>query len=299
MNIILTTIGFTGRLLRSKALRTALTLGLLLAESEKRNKKSQPIRILIADDHPIFRDGLRRLLETEPQFVVIGEASDGDEAVKAAKELKTDILLLDLNMPRVHGLEALKDLTTSGTPVRIILLTAEIQKPQIVEALLLGASGLIMKDTPTQLLFKAIRTVMSGEYWIGRESVSDIIQTLRDLAYFIRTERRKDNFGLTPRELEIVRALSAGDTNKDIARRFSISEQTVKHHLTNIFNKTGVSQRLELALFALSHNLMDVENTNTKERPLSWQSAGKRRNELDLAELESSGLLSKLLPKTH
>ena len=156
-----------------------------------------------------------------------------------------------------------------------------------------------MKDTPTQLLFKAIRTVMSGEYWIGRESVSDIIQTLRDLAYFIRTERRKDNFGLTPRELEIVRALSAGDTNKDIAKRFSISEQTVKHHLTNIFNKTGVSQRLELALFALSHNLMDEENTNTKERPLSWQGAGKRRNELDLAELESSGLLSKLLPKTH
>src|SRR2546425_10186568 len=261
----------------------ALILGLVLAESEKRNKKSQPIRILIADDHPIFRDGLRRLLETEPQFMVVGESSDGDEAVKAATELKTDILLLDLNMPRVHGLEALKDLTTSGTPVRIILLTAEIQKPQIVEALLLGASGLIMKDTPTQLLFKAIRTVMSGEYWIGRESVSDIIQTLRDLALFIRTERRKDKFGLTPRELEIVRALSAGETNKDIARRFSISEQTVKHHLTNIFNKVGVSQRLELALFALSHNLMDVDPPQTKGKPLASYMVGKRRTEADFA----------------
>jgi DNA-binding NarL/FixJ family response regulator len=179
-------------------------------------------------------------------------------------------------MPRVHGLEALKDLTTSGTTVRIILLTAEIQKPQIVEALLLGASGLVMKDTATHLLFKAIRTVMSGQYWIGRDSVKDIIQTLRELAFFIRTERRKSNFGLTPRELEIVRAISSGETNKDIARRFSISEQTVKHHLTNIFNKVGVSQRLELALFALSHNLMEVEDPHslehpqTKERSLAW-----------------------------
>jgi len=231
------------------------TWGFSLTDTGKKAKKSHVITILIADDHTIFRDALRSLLGIENEFLVIGEASIGDEVVKAVTGLKPDILLLDLNMPRSHGLEALQELSNLGTPTRTILLTAEIQKPQIVEAILLGACGVLMKDTSPQLLFKAIRTVMSGQYWIGRESVRDIIVFLRDLASSTRNEQRKDKFGLTPRELEIVRALTAGETNKDIARRLSISDQTVKHHLTNIYNKLGVCQRLELALFALKHNL--------------------------------------------
>ena len=250
---------------------------MFVAGTEHTRRESEPVRILLADDHPIFREGLRSLLEMEPRFIVVGELSDGDEVLDAAAQLRPDILLLDLNMPRVHGLRVLKDLTTSRNPVRIIVLTAEIQKPQIVEALLLGASGLIMKDTTTQLLFKAIRTVMSGQYWIGRESVNDIIQTLRDLALGIRNERRKDDFGLTARELEVVRALSSGDTNKDIARRFCISEQTVKHHLTSIFGKVGVSNRLELALFALSHNLMGDELDEIQETVVVQSAVDSRR----------------------
>jgi two-component system nitrate/nitrite response regulator NarL len=222
-------------------------------------KKAQPVRIVIADDHPIFRDGLRRLLEAEPDLKVLGEASDGAEAVRLARTLKPDILLLDLAMPKHPGLEALRDLSTGAgtntTPVRVILLTAAAEKSQIVEALQLGARGVVLKDSATQLLLKAIHTVMSGEYWVGRESVSNLVQYLRTLVQSSSDEARQKKFGLTPRELEIVAAVVAGYSNKEIAEYFKISEDTVKHHLSNIFDKLGVSTRLELALFAVNQSL--------------------------------------------
>src|SRR5579862_1555867 len=219
-------------------------------------RKPQQVRLVIADDHPIFRDGLRRLLEAEADFKVLGEASDGAEAVKLARSMKPDILLLDLAMPKHPGLEALRDLSTgSATPVRVILLTAAAEKSQIVEALQLGARGVVLKDSATQLLLKAIHTVMSGEYWVGRESVSNLVQYLRTLVQSSSDEARQRKFGLTPRELEIVAAVVAGYSNKEIAEYFKISEDTVKHHLSNIFDKLGVSTRLELALFAVNQAL--------------------------------------------
>jgi DNA-binding NarL/FixJ family response regulator len=220
-------------------------------------KRSHPIRIVIADDHPIFRDGLRRLLEAESDLKVIGEACDGLEAVKMARQLKPDILLLDLAMPRQPGLEALRELSspTNSNSVRVILLTAAAEKHQIVEALQLGARGVVLKDSATQLLLKSIHTVMSGEYWVGRESVSNLVQYLRTLVQSSGEEARQKKFGLTPREIEIVSAVVAGYANKEIAEYFKISEDTVKHHLSNIFDKLGVSTRLELALFAVNQSL--------------------------------------------
>ena len=221
------------------------------------NRRSQPTRILIADDHPIFRDGLRRLLETEPDLKVIGEACDGAEAVRLAKQFKPDILLLDLAMPRHPGLEALREMSSASNQnaVRVILLTAAAEKAQIVEALQLGARGVVLKDSATQLLLKAIHTVMAGEYWVGRESVSNLVQYLRTLVQSSGEEARQKKFGLTPRELEIVSAVVAGYSNKETAEYFKISEDTVKHHLSNIFDKLGVSTRLELALFAVNQSL--------------------------------------------
>ncbi len=220
-------------------------------------RKAQTVRILIADDHPIFRDGLRRLLEAEADLQVLGEAADGAEAVKLARQLKPDILLLDLAMPKHPGLEALRDLSVApgAFPVRVILLTAAAEKSQIVEALQLGARGVVLKDSATQLLLKAIHTVMAGEYWVGRESVSNLVQYLRTLMQSSVDEARQKKFGLTPRELEIVSAVVAGYANKEIAEYFKISEDTVKHHLSNIFDKLGVSTRLELALFAVNQAL--------------------------------------------
>jgi two-component system nitrate/nitrite response regulator NarL len=221
------------------------------------NKRLNPIRIVIADDHPIFRDGLRRLLEAEPDLKVVGEAQDGAEAVKLARQLKPDILLLDLAMPRVPGLDALREMSTASGPhaVRVILLTAAAEKKQIVEALQLGARGVVLKDSATQLLLKSIHTVMAGEYWVGRESVSNLVQYLRSLVQSSGEEARQKKFGLTPRELEIVSTVVAGYSNKEIAEYCKISEDTVKHHLSNIFDKLGVSTRLELALFAVNQSL--------------------------------------------
>jgi two-component system, NarL family, nitrate/nitrite response regulator NarL len=220
-------------------------------------RKPQTVRIVIADDHPIFRDGLRRLLESETDLKVVGEASDGAEAVRLARQLKPDILLLDLAMPKHPGLEALRELSVGAgsSPVRVILLTAAAEKGQIVEALQLGARGVVLKDSATQLLLKAIHTVMAGEYWVGRESVSNLVQYLRTLMQSSSDEARQRKFGLTPRELEIVSAVVAGYSNKEIAEYFKISEDTVKHHLSNVFDKLGVSTRLELALFAVNQAL--------------------------------------------
>jgi DNA-binding NarL/FixJ family response regulator len=219
------------------------------------NLSAQEVRILLADDHPIFRDGLKRLLEAEAGLKVIAEASNGAEAVKLVKLHKPDLLLLDLSMPQQTGIEAIRELGSLGASVRIILLTAAVEKSQIVEALQLGARGVVLKESATQLLIQAVRVVMAGEYWVGREQVSNLVQYLRTLMQTTAQEARQRKFGLTPRELEIVSAVVAGFANKEIAGHFKISEDTVKHHLSNIFDKLGVSTRLELALFAVNQAL--------------------------------------------
>ncbi len=217
------------------------------------------IRILVADDHPILREGLRRLLEAEPDFCVVGEAADGADALRLAQALQPDILILDLSMPKgVSGLETLRELGGLATPVRTIVLAAIIENEQIVEALKLGARGVVLKETATELLFKAIRKVMAGQYWVGMESVADLVESLRRLVAPSGAALQKP-FGLSARELEIVAAAVAGHSNREIARKLSLSEETVKHHLTHIFDKLGVSNRVELVLFAVRQRL--VANT--------------------------------------
>jgi two-component system, NarL family, nitrate/nitrite response regulator NarL len=217
------------------------------------------VRILIADDHPIFRDGLRRLLEAEPDLLVVGQAVDAAEAIAMVDDLHPDILLLDVAMPKLSGLEALETLVEMPAQPKVILLTAAIDRADIVKALQIGARGVVLKESATSMLLTAIRIVMDGGYWVGRDSVSDLLLALRSLGPAPERPEPMPAFSLTPREIQIVGLILAAAGNKKIADTLNISEKTVKHHLTNIFEKLGVSNRLELALYAAQHNLLPKE----------------------------------------
>ena len=214
------------------------------------------IRIVIADDHPIFRDGLRRLLESEPNLQVVGEAADGRQAIDLVNQVTPDILLLDVAMPNLPGLETLRELSEAQNPVRVIILTASIERPQMLQALQLGAKGIVLKESATQVLMKSLVAVMDGSYWVGKDSVPDLKElVLKDMPV-LEEHSPGEKWGLTRREMQMVAAIVEGSSNRDIAQRFSVREDTVKHHLTSIFSKLGVTTRLELALFALEHKLV-------------------------------------------
>src|SRR5580698_11520827 len=214
------------------------------------------IRILLADDHPVVRIGVRNMLQSDEAFDVVGEAEDGDDAITQTLELEPDILLLDLAMPRLPGLEAMRAIMTKSPRVKILLLTSTITTQQVIEALQIGARGIILKDSVAGDLSQALRAVLGGDYWIGGERVANLLKALQELQAQAAAVPERKTYGLTPRELEVVTCIVEGCSNRDIAKQFSISEETVKRHLSNVFDKTGVSTRLELALFAIAHKLV-------------------------------------------
>lgn len=223
----------------------------------KRTTESPDVaRVLIADDDAIVRQAVRSVLEVSGGFQVVGEAEDGKMAGELVGETNPDILLLDLLMPNLPGLEALRAITTAGAQVRTILLCSAISAKQVLEALQLGARGVVLKKRVAELL-PALDAVMRGQYWIESRSISNVVQIVQQLgAANTQPAESQSRFGLTARETEIISFITQGCMNRDIAKALSITEETVKRHLTNIFNKVGMSNRLELALFAIKHGLV-------------------------------------------
>jgi len=218
------------------------------------------IRIVVADDHPIFRDGLCKLLALEEDFEVVAQAQDGRQVLDVLQQYEPDILLLDLKMPGLDGLATLQRLQASKNKTRVIVLTASDDKNEFVQAMKLGTSGIVLKQTATELLIKSIRKVHAGEIWLDSHTTAAVIRQ------FVAADdtpvpapqtapRDRERSPLSQREREIVALVAQGFKNKEMAEKMFISEQTVKNHLHNIFDKLGVSDRLELALYAIHNNL--------------------------------------------
>jgi DNA-binding NarL/FixJ family response regulator len=208
----------------------------------------QRVRIGLADDHQMFRDAVRRLLDAEPDLVVVGEAGDGEEAVALTLQYEPDILLLDVAMPHANGMEVLQQIAAASKATRIIMVTGAVEENELRQALRLGARGFVLKESGAMQLLESIRVVHGGEYFVGRECMADLVSAVRSRGVVVDDGKvpRKSDFGLTARERQIVSAVVNAYQNKEIAEKFAISEKTVKHHLTNIFNNVGVSNRLEV-----------------------------------------------------
>jgi two-component system nitrate/nitrite response regulator NarL len=215
----------------------------------------QQIRILIADDRRLFREALHSLLHGEPYLTVAGVAASGTEALESARRLAPDIVLLNPEMRGEEGLETLRALAAIPGRPRIVLFSDCAEKERIIEALRLGACGILPWNSTPQLLFKSLRAVAAGEYWVGHQSVCDLIEYIRTAGAPEREAPPTNGHKLTPREIDVIGSVMDGCTNKEIAGKLAISEQTVKHHLTSIFGKVGVNNRLELALFAMHQSL--------------------------------------------
>ena len=222
-------------------------------------RKPQPIQLVIADSYK-FCEVLRPRLEARTEYRVIGEASDGVEAVKLVRQLNPDILLLCPRLLLQSGFDVLYELNTpaNATPVRVIWYEVDIRESEIVKAMQLGARGVVLKQDGMQVLLKAIQTVMAGEYWVLREPLPNL-EHLRTLLQLRHEEKRQKLFGLTPREREIVSAVVAGYSNRKIAEYFKISEDIVKHLLRHILDELGFSIRWDLFVFAVNQGFPPLE----------------------------------------
>ncbi len=225
----------------------------VLAERELAGRA--PIRILIADDHPVVRIGVRNMLAAHSQFEVVGEAEDGPETVARTLEHGPDVVLLDVQMPNAAGFDVVREIALQAPEAHIVLLTGSIPMDKLLEAFGAGARGIVLKSALTEQIAAAMLTVMAGRYWAdGRE-----IETLAEVQAELRAHNKPETterFNLTRRELEVVGLIVKGYSNRDIAKEFNLSEETVKRHLSNTFEKMGISTRLELAIMAIEKKLV-------------------------------------------
>ncbi len=211
------------------------------------------IRILIVCGETIIRESLQLALRTAGRFEVVGGCSDGEETLCLVRTLKPDVLLLDYNLPQDDCMHVLAQLANSNDKMSIVLLCSSITQEDTIRALHIGVRGIVLKTEPTDSLLDCIGRVVHGDYWLGKSGIKKLVHALFDLED--ARGHPKHCFGLTPREIQMVEAVMEGYSNVEIAANFSLSQETVKHHLSHIFDKLGVYSRLELALFGVNHNI--------------------------------------------
>jgi len=211
-----------------------------------------PIRLVLADDHPIVLNGLESLFHLEPDFQVVARCVNGEETLVAVRRHQPDVLILDIHMPRKDGLEVLRELEKDQLPTKVVLLAAALEEHEVLESLRLGARGMVLKELAPQLLVQCVRKVHAGGKWLEKQLSARALETLvrRD------ADARDGKRDLTPRERDIVVMATAGLPTKEMARRLSISEGTVKIHLHNVYKKLKVQNRVELVLYAQSKKLV-------------------------------------------
>jgi two-component system, NarL family, nitrate/nitrite response regulator NarL len=223
----------------------------------------RPLQLLLATYPPHARQHLRRLIESEPGLRVVDHCSYGRAVVRLAQHLAPDVVLLDLDIPGGDALETLRRLNALRPRVATLVLASDVCEPAALDAVRCGASGIVPKRAPRALLSMSVRAVAAGRPWLAPEHVAVMAETLRSVAPMPSPAPQVDEvsppgrFGLTPRELEIVAAVATGASNQEIAERLSVRPSTVKHHLSNVFDKVGVFSRVQLALFAVQHELVE------------------------------------------
>jgi len=216
-------------------------------------KQMNKISVLIVDDHSMFRQGLKQILELEEDIQVVGQASNGEEAVRIASEVCPDVILMDINMPGTNGLQAIKELKQSDISSKVIVLTIHEDREYLFKTLQMGAEGYVLKDAEPSVLIEAIRNVYEGESYIQPNMTKELVREFNRITMHEK-DKQQDN-KLTPREIEVLSLIAEGMINKEIAKQLYISEKTVKNHVSNIFKKLNVSDRTQAAIYAFKHNL--------------------------------------------
>jgi DNA-binding NarL/FixJ family response regulator len=213
------------------------------------------IQVIIADDHRLFREGIRLILREEADIQIVGEAANGLQTLSAVEHLKPDVVLLDIAMPEMDGIQVIVPLRQKSPRTKALMLTASVDEAKIFKSLKAGAKGYLSKDSSVSDLVKAIRAVHRGELWVERKLISRFFDQEAAVNSGGGNPRDKTEEGLTPREQEVLRLLVTGCTNKEIGEKLFISEKTVKSHLNSIFRKLNVTRRLQAILYAITKGL--------------------------------------------